>query len=145
MSRRKYRIITKFPCYDGVFPITGYFVQRLEEDFLRDKWNDVKGFDRLKDAEEQKSFIKENEIMTRKEEINEQSFVNGFNDHDKEIFTIGVEFADSRPRKGLVSIEKACKWLKNNIHDYYSVGDGGDEFEGYFDEMIVDFKKAMEN
>lgn len=51
MSRGKYRIITKFPCYNGVFPITGYFVQRLEEGFLRDKWHDVKGFARRKDAE----------------------------------------------------------------------------------------------
>jgi hypothetical protein len=41
-------------------------------------------------------------------------------------------------------IKKACEWLKDNIDDYYSVGDGGDEFDGYFDEMIVDFKKAME-
>lgn len=52
MSRPKYRIETKFPCYDGVFPVTGYFVQRLEEGFFRDKWVDVKGFARRKDAEE---------------------------------------------------------------------------------------------
>lgn len=52
MSRPKYRIASKFPCYNGVWPITGYFVQKLEEGFLRDKWVDVKGFDRLKDAEE---------------------------------------------------------------------------------------------
>lgn len=52
MSKPKYRITTKFPCYNGVFPITGYFVQRLEEGFFRDKWVDVKGFDRLKDAED---------------------------------------------------------------------------------------------
>ena len=82
--------------------------------------------------------------MTRKEEINEQCFVNGFNDHDKEIFTIGVKWADSRPRKGLVDIEKACKWLKDNIHDYYTTGDGGDEFEGWFDDMFEDFKRAIE-
>lgn len=52
MSRTKYRITTKFPCYNGVFPITGYFVQKLEKVFFRDKWVDIKGFDRLKDAEE---------------------------------------------------------------------------------------------
>ena len=35
------------------FPqITGYFVQRLEEGWLRDKWVDIKGFDRYKDAKE---------------------------------------------------------------------------------------------
>lgn len=52
MNKPKYRIITKFPCYDGVFPITGYFVQRLEEGWLRDKWIDIKGFDRYEDAKE---------------------------------------------------------------------------------------------
>lgn len=52
MSGPKYRITTKFPCYVGVFPITGYFVQRLEEGFFRDKWVDIKGFDRLQDAKE---------------------------------------------------------------------------------------------
>lgn len=52
MSRTKYRIATKFPCYNGVFPITGYFVQRLEEGWLRDKWVDIKGFDRYEDAKE---------------------------------------------------------------------------------------------
>lgn len=52
MGKPKYRITTKFPCYDGVFPVTGYFVQRLEEGFFRDKWVDVKGFGSRKDAEE---------------------------------------------------------------------------------------------
>lgn len=52
MSKPKYRIITKFPCYNGVWPITGYFVQRLEEGWLCDKWVDIKGFDRRQDAEE---------------------------------------------------------------------------------------------
>ena len=52
MSRTKYRIATKFPCYNGVFPITGYFVQRLEEGWLRDKWVDIKGFDGYEDAKE---------------------------------------------------------------------------------------------
>lgn len=52
MSKTKYRITTKFPCYHGVWPITGYFVQRLEEGWLSDKWVDIKGFDRRQDAEE---------------------------------------------------------------------------------------------
>ena len=52
MSRPKYHIKTKFPCYDGVFPVTGYFVQRLEEGFFRDKWADVKGFGSRKEAED---------------------------------------------------------------------------------------------
>lgn len=40
-------------------------------------------------------------------------------------------------------IEKACKWLKENIHDYYTTGDGGDEFEGWFDDMFEDFREEM--
>lgn len=40
-------------------------------------------------------------------------------------------------------IEKACEWLKDNIHDYYTTGDGGDEFEEWFDDMFEDFRKAM--
>jgi len=37
------------------------------------------------------------------------------------------------------AIEKACVWLKNNIHDYYTTN----EFVEYFDEMVDDFKKEM--
>jgi len=80
--------------------------------------------------------------MTRKEEINEQCFVNGFNDHDKELFTIGAEWADSRPRKGLVDIEKVCMWLKEMMqgHLVLEVLTG----EHYETDLIKDFKKAME-
>jgi len=55
-----------------------------------------------------------------------------------------INWADQHPRKGLVDIEKACKWIEENIYDYYTTGDGGDEFEEYFDQMIDDFRKAME-
>lgn len=72
--------------------------------------------------------------MTRKEEINEQCFVNGFNDHDKEIFTIGVEWADSRPRKGLVDIDKAYEWIADHITEYLDRSDW----------MAEEFRKAME-
>lgn len=47
----KYRIVSRYPCYNGCLPITGYFVQRLQEGFFSDKWIDIKGFDRYKDAE----------------------------------------------------------------------------------------------
>lgn len=40
-------------------------------------------------------------------------------------------------------LKKACEWLKDNIDDYYTTGDGGDEFEGWFDDMFEDFRKAM--
>ena len=72
--------------------------------------------------------------MKRKEEINEQCFVNGFNDHDKEIFTIGVEWADSRPRKGLVDIDKAYEWIADHITEYLDRSDW----------MAEEFRKAME-
>ena len=76
--------------------------------------------------------------MTRKEEIDEASFVNGFNGHDKEIFTIGAEWADSRPRKGLVDIDKVCEWLALNAEVY------GDINRGNLNIMIDIFKKEME-
>lgn len=36
-------------------------------------------------------------------------------------------------------IEKACKWLKENIDDYYVTC----EFEQWFDDMFEDFRKVM--
>lgn len=36
-------------------------------------------------------------------------------------------------------IDKACKWLDENISDYYTTC----EFEQRFDEMFDDFRKAM--
>lgn len=86
--------------------------------------------------------------MTRKEEINEQSFVNGFNNHDKEIFTIGVEFADSRPRKGLVDIDKVVEWFYTYFyvhpHDCHVVQYDSDEAFEDMDGFVEQFKKAME-
>ena len=54
--------------------------------------------------------------------------------------------ADSRPRKGLVDIEKACEWLENNMHDYF---DGDNEFavcDCFLtkENFIEEFRKAME-
>lgn len=48
----RYRIIHRFPCYDGCIPTDGYFVQTLKEGFFSDKWVDVKGF-ASKDSAEQ--------------------------------------------------------------------------------------------
>lgn len=82
--------------------------------------------------------------MKRKEEINEQCFVNGFNDHDKEIFTIGVEWADSRPRKGLVDIEKACEWLEEHVREYKYYDPDCSDGNIDVDDLVYTFKKAME-
>ena len=81
----------------------------------------------------------EETTMTRKEEINEQSFVNGFNDHDKEIFTIGVEWADSRPRKGLVDVEKVEQWIKDC---FAFINDAG-HHNFKVDKFIENFRLAM--
>lgn len=46
-----YRIIT-VNAYNGVFPITAYMVQRLEQRrYFPDKWVDVKGYQDRKKAE----------------------------------------------------------------------------------------------
>lgn len=47
-----YRIITRYPYYDGCMPVTGYVVQVYKEGILFDKWEDVKVFGRLSDAEQ---------------------------------------------------------------------------------------------
>lgn len=48
----RYRIIHRFPCYDGCIPVDGYFVQVLKEGFFSDKWVDVKGFASKEKAEQ---------------------------------------------------------------------------------------------
>lgn len=48
----RYRIVTKYPCYNGCIPFTGYFVQRLEKGMFLNKWVDVKGFDTLERAKQ---------------------------------------------------------------------------------------------
>ena len=47
-----YRIISRYPCYCGCIPVTGYFVQRLQEGFLFDRWVDIKGFGSYKEAKQ---------------------------------------------------------------------------------------------
>lgn len=50
----KYRIESRYPCYNGCIPFTGYFVQVLREGLFIDKWIDIKGFDTYERAEELK-------------------------------------------------------------------------------------------
>ena len=59
MSKPKYRIEHRYPCYPGgtCIPHDGYFVQRLSEVFFRDKWVDVKGFASKQDAEKLKEIL----------------------------------------------------------------------------------------
>ena len=53
-ARSRYRIVSKYPCYNGCIPFTGYFVQVLKEGTFKDEWVDIKGFDTYKRAEELK-------------------------------------------------------------------------------------------
>ena len=53
-----YRIESRYPCYYGCIPVTRYFVQRLQEGFLFDKWVDIKGFDSYKKAKELLDILK---------------------------------------------------------------------------------------
>ena len=46
----KYRVISKFPCYDGCLPVTGYFVQVLHTGSIFNKWVDIKAFGSKKRA-----------------------------------------------------------------------------------------------
>lgn len=46
----QYRVISKFPCYDGCLPVTGYFVQVLHVGIIFDKWVDIKSFGSRKEA-----------------------------------------------------------------------------------------------
>ena len=41
----KYRIQRRYPYYNGCIPIDIWVVQRLQEGFFRNKWEDIKGFD----------------------------------------------------------------------------------------------------
>ena len=50
----KYRIVSRYPCYNGCIPFTGYFVQVFSGGLIIGKWVDIKGFDTYERAEELK-------------------------------------------------------------------------------------------
>lgn len=58
----------------------------------------------------------------------------------QESFIAGAKWADEHPKDGMVSLEKACEWLRETAHFYVS------DFTGELDDngLIEDFKKAME-
>lgn len=70
----------------------------------------------------------------------------------------GIEWADEHPKEGLISIDKACEWLEDNLFDH---AQDEEEVEiewdpsittnlivcDYFnsiDDCINDFRKTME-
>ena len=47
----KYRIISRYPYYNGCFPITGYVVQ-MNQGGLFSSWKDIKAFESKSRAQE---------------------------------------------------------------------------------------------
>ena len=83
--------------------------------------------------------------MARKEEIKKgafDAFPNEGWERQRVSFVQGALWADEHPRKGLVDIERACEWLKENI--YYRVYKCGDELGFPTAEFLREFRKAME-
>ena len=63
----------------------------------------------------------------------------------KECFVDGAKWADEHPRKGLVDIEKACEWIKQNISRYlFNTGKLDEYIPTCSDKLYEDLKKAME-
>ena len=60
-------------------------------------------------------------------------------------FIAGAEWADQHPRKGLVDIEKACEWIKQNISRYlFNTGKLDEYIPTCSNKLYEDLKKAME-
>ena len=57
-------------------------------------------------------------------------------------FRLGAEWADENPRKGLVDIDKACKWLEKNLDCMASMTPEGEMY--WLPNCIDNFRKAME-
>ena len=59
-------------------------------------------------------------------------------------FINGAKWADENPRKGLVNIEKVCKWLEQNISRYlFNTGKLDEYIPTCSDKLYDDLKKAM--
>ena len=84
--------------------------------------------------------------MTREEEIITE-FEAASNcrctDNEKSLILAAMEWADIHPRKGLVDIDKACEWIKENIDHY--IGFYLDDGDTYLDTPFFGaFREAME-
>ena len=64
-------------------------------------------------------FSKEAEYLNREEEIKGQAIKEFPRFAERRVgFITGAKWVDEHPRKGLVDIEKVCKWLEDRIkHD----------------------------
>ena len=79
--------------------------------------------------------------MTREEEI-QKAAVDACGDIVTWVFRLGAEWADENPRKGLVDIDKACKWLEKNLDCMASMTPEGEMY--WLPNCIDNFRKAME-
>ena len=81
--------------------------------------------------------------MTREEQI--ENFANSqvdcefFNENLYNGILIGAKWSDENPKERLVSIDKACRWLKENANPVFYNGNGWTT-----EEFIENFRKAME-
>ena len=85
--------------------------------------------------------------MTREEQMRKAAIRAADNSNEFFLFTRGVKWADENPKEGLVSIDKACEWLKNSLYDTqdncgYKVVASFDSVD--VNEFINDFKRAMQ-
>lgn len=92
--------------------------------------------------------------MNREEQI--ENFANSqvdcefFNENLYNGILIGARWADENPKEGLVSIDKACEWLRNELFEDpaepnpYYLYDVKSKTHNYLDDFIQNFRKAME-
>lgn len=90
--------------------------------------------------------------MTRKEEIRQYLKERNIPITSLEANSIieGIEWADEHPKQGLISINKACEWLKDELFEdvaepnpyYYS--DVKSKTYNFLENFIEGFRKAME-
>ena len=67
-----------------------------------------------------------------------------FNEDLYEGIIIGAKWADKNPKDGMVSIDKACEWLKNTIDDDVFINCGSVIKFMPANEFVEYFRKAME-
>lgn len=88
--------------------------------------------------------------MTRKEEIQQASFEYHSKPYlgaIKDDFVNGAEWADEHPKEGMVSIDKACDFIKVNAYKYGKIKismHGLPSFDFRTDTFINDLKQMLE-
>lgn len=84
--------------------------------------------------------------MTREEEIKlvaDCAVTDERYNEFKEGLIWGAKWADTNPKKGMISIDKACERLRNNIV-FYVETKYGEDFRVDIEQLLTDIRKAME-